>query len=229
MVSVSDVPSALQIEAVEADAWAELQQSLPIDFRERLGIHVRRRYGATLLLAVGTRELAINRVAGLGLDSPLSEHQLDDVVSEYAAAGVPRFIIQWSPAGQPARAIEWFSDRGFVLLSRITKLYRIIDGAAPIAEREASIWVEEIEPFQGDLFEQIVAPPLGVPEGLGLGIRSTIGKPGWHFYLAYDGSRPIAGAALFSAKGRGWFGLGATLPTDRCRGAQSALLARRIR
>jgi hypothetical protein len=41
--------------------------------------------------------------------------------------------------------------------------------------------------------------------------------------------RPIAGAALYVRGQQGWFGLGATMESDRRRGAQTALLARRLR
>src|SRR4051812_7445743 len=81
LIIMKDMPSALDVEAVEANAWAELQQSLAPEFRERLGIQVRRRDGATLLLASGTRELPINRAMGLGLRVPLLESELDAVIA----------------------------------------------------------------------------------------------------------------------------------------------------
>lgn len=221
-------PTPLQIETVEADAWADLQRSLPSEFRARLGIDVRLRDNVTLLVARNTRELILNRVIGLGLSDPLSESELDAVIAEYASAGVARFMIQWSPAGQPANAEDWFAARGFTLLSKITKLYRLIDDAEPAFVLPPELRIDEIGPRDGERFEEIVAAPLGVPEGLGPGIRSTLGTPGWKYYLAYAGERPVAGAALYARDGRGWCGLGATLPAERGRGAQTALLRRRI-
>ncbi len=225
---MAEIPTPIQVETIEADAWIDLQRSLPSEFRERLGIDVRHRNGLTLLFASNTRELIINRVMGLGLSEPFSETVLDTIVAEYTSAGVSRFMIQWSPAGQPANAADWFAERGFTLLSKITKLYRLIDGAEPAVALSAELRIDEIGPRDGELFEEIVAAPLGVPEGLGPGIRSTLGKPGWKYYLAYDGDRPIAGGALYVQDGRGWCGLGATLQADRGRGAQTALLCRRL-
>jgi hypothetical protein len=89
--------------------------------------------------------------------------------------------------------------------------------------------VREIGPDDAQTFENVVAAPLGVPDGLGVGIRSTIGLPGWRFYLVYDGHRPIAGSALYVQGRMAWCGLGATIESDRRRGAQAALLARRLR
>jgi hypothetical protein len=224
----SATPSAYQVEAIEAAAWADLQRSLPMALREQLGVTVHDRSGATLLLASGSRELAINRVIGLGLQKPLSRFELDGVVAEYTRAGVERFIIQWSPAALPSQATAWFSERGFINVSSIAKMYRQVDATAQPPAIDTALRVEEIDAQHADVFECVVAPALGVPVGLGPGIRSTIGKPGWRFYLAYDGSRPVAGAALHVQEGGGWLGLGATLLDDRGRGAQTALLARRI-
>jgi hypothetical protein len=125
-------------------------------------------------------------------------------------------------------AREWFLQRGFTVLPRpITKLYRRAEAIHGLVA-DPLLTVTEIGPSDAQTFEDLVAVPLGVPEGLGPGIRSTIGLPGWRFYLVHDGHRPIAGSALY-VKGRmAWCGLGATIESDRRRGAQAALLARRL-
>ena len=54
------------------------------------------------------------------------------------------------------------------------------------------------------------------------------GRPGWRLYLAYDGQTPIASGAAFAQYGVAWFGMDATLTDFRRRGAQTALINRRI-
>jgi hypothetical protein len=227
-LSVNEARVEQELESTEAEAWVQLQLSLPVEIRRRLGIDVRRRDDAVLFIATGSRELAINKVMGLGLRTPLTEHALDTMIAEYAAAGVQRFIIQWHPNAHPAEALGWFSSRGFVLLSRTAKLCRPISEDAP-PDLESSLQIDEIAPNEAEIFESVVARPLGVPLGLEAGIRSTLGHPGWRYYLARDAGRPIAGGAFFARGQHAWFGLGATIDTDRRRGAQSALLARRMR
>jgi hypothetical protein len=226
--SSSHAPSAADIELIEAEAWAELQINLPADFRTSLGIDVQHRRGGVLLIAGKSPTLTINRVIGLGLAQPLTENELDEVIHDYAAAGAERFIVQWSPVAQPALAHDWFIAHGFTVLARpITKVYRRA-GAVHAIVADPLLSVTEIGPHDAQVFEDVVAAPLGVPEGLGPGIRSTIGLPGWRFYLVYDGHRPIAGAALYVKGHMAWCGLGATIESDRRRGAQAALLARRL-
>ena len=220
-----DVPSAAEIELIEAEAWAELQLGVSREFQSRLGISVQRRSGAVLLLASGSLTLPINRVIGLGLLAPLSEKELDAIIAEYAAAGVARFIVQLSPAAEPANIPEWLLERGFTMLARkIAKVYRRADPSPKVLMADPRLTVAEIGPSDAVMFEQVVAAALGVPDGLGEGIRSTIGLPGWRYYFVLDDDRPIAGAALYVRGRVAWCGLGATIESDRRRGAQSALL-----
>jgi hypothetical protein len=68
----------------------------------------------------------------------------------------------------------------------------------------------------------------GFPELANAWVASLVGKPGWHHYMAFDGDEPAAAAALFVHEGIGWCGFAATDTRFRKRGAQSALIARRI-
>jgi GNAT superfamily N-acetyltransferase len=57
---------------------------------------------------------------------------------------------------------------------------------------------------------------------------SVVGRARWHVYLALEDDRAIGAGTLFVHDGVGYLGMGATLPEHRKRGAQSALLARRL-
>ena len=59
-------------------------------------------------------------------------------------------------------------------------------------------------------------------------LASLVGRPGWHVFVAFDGGTPAAAAAMFVRGEAAWFDWAATDPAFRRRGAQSALLRRRI-
>jgi hypothetical protein len=63
----------------------------------------------------------------------------------------------------------------------------------------------------------------------GPSLGAAIGSPGWHHYLGYDGTHPVAVGALFVDGGIGWLGFGATVASHRNRGGQGAMMGRRIR
>lgn len=225
---MDDVPSAADIEHIEAEAWSELQTSLPRELKHRLGIRVARIGGGVVLLAKHSDTLAINRAVGLGLGGGCCDADLEAVAAEYAADDIARFVIQWSPAASARYTPDWFAARGFTVLSRMAKVYRRAATAVNEFSFDPRLVVTEIDPGEAELFEQIVARPLGVPPEMGPGVRSTVGHPGWRHYVVRDGGRPIAGAALYARGAHAWLGLCATVESDRGRGAQMALLARRL-
>ncbi|HEY4216478.1 MAG TPA: hypothetical protein VGM67_05040 [Gemmatimonadaceae bacterium] len=228
MTADTHKPPAAAFEAIEAEAWAELQLGFPDDAKRALGIRVERIDDGVLVIAGKTPVLALNHAVGLGFSAPLSAPRLDEIVKAYAAAGAERFAIAWSPDGEPRDMPAQFLARGFALLSSWAKLWRSTALALPAIEVDPALRTVEIGPEHGAAYECVVGEALGVSCDLRHGIRSTLGQPNWHYYMTFDGDRPIAGGASFIRGEHAWFGLAATQDGDRRRGAQSALLARRI-
>jgi hypothetical protein len=221
-------PSPAAIEHIEAAAWTDLQLSLPAAFRRQWDVDVIAIGSAAALRASRADVLTINRVIGLGHGQPVTAATLDQLINWYATAGTHRFVIQWSPEAQPTTTVDLLVARDFKAVSYWSSLWRPLSLALPEAA-ESDVIVKEIGLAEATVFEEVVAQPLGVPAALGPGVRSTIGKPGWRFYLAYADGAPIAGAASYSEGGGAWLGIAGTREEFRNRGAQTALLTRRIR
>jgi GNAT superfamily N-acetyltransferase len=75
----------------------------------------------------------------------------------------------------------------------------------------------------------VIAVAFGLPAVIGDWLAALVGRPGWTFFLAEDGGRPVCAAGLFVDAATAWLGFGGTLPEHRGRGAQGALFAARIR
>jgi len=173
-----------------------------------------------------TMELALNRVYALGIATPLIPARLDALVHEFLLAGSPRFLISWAPIALPAEATRWFEERAF---RRIISIARLTRRTAPDLAATSSLDVVEARPDDAEQFGAIAALGNGLSPEYAPGFSSTMGRPGWRHYFAVDGTRPVATAALLVEGDVAWAGLASTLPADRRRGAQSTLLARRIR
>ena len=219
---------AAEIEHIEAEAWAQLHLALAPTLSDQLHCEVKRYGRALSVRTAGADAPSGNRTIGLGLERELTEDQLSAIVSWYADAGIKRWLLEWSPEGRPGVAEQWFAQHGGRAMTPTLKFWRRLNGSVPLLDRSA-LTVVEIGMAQAVAFENIVAEALGVPRQMASVVRSTVGHEHWHFYLALDGTRPIAGAAMFAHGGGAWFGLGATVSSDRNRGAQTALLARRLR
>jgi hypothetical protein len=225
---VSLLRLAADIEHIEAEAWAQLHLALPAAFRSQVGCQVTR-YGAALSVRTAGADVASgNRTIGLGFEPELTEDQLSEIISSYAAAGIRRWLLEWSPEAQPRAAETWFAREGARPMTPTVKLWRNLSQGVP-AVGQSAVVVVEIDKANARTFQETVAEALGVPRIMAPVVRSTIGHEHWHFYLALEGERAIAGAAMFVRGEGAWFGLSATIPSDRERGAQTALLARRLR
>jgi GNAT superfamily N-acetyltransferase len=165
----------------------------------------------------------LNRIVGLGLDGPATEQQLDDAIA--AMAGL-RYYVSVSPDSEPAGIGDWLLARGFEPSWGWMQFQRGLD-PLPV---ETSLDLTEIGPERGDDFGRLLCAVYGLPEGLAPICAALPGKPGWHCWLALaDDGEPAAAAALYVTEGAGYLGLAGTVPQQRGRGAQSALLAVRIR
>lgn len=213
---------------MEAEVFAQLQLALPRDLKTQLGMLALRRGPAVSLLTPGADVATVNRTIGLGFDSEMDDAALSSICAEYASAGVPRWLLQWSPEASPRQADELFARHGGRPKTPVAKMWGSLDNEPPPASCGV-LRIEEIGRENAALFRAVVAPSLGFPDIIAPLAGSTIGHHAWHHYLVFDGVEAIAGAAMFHTDRGAWLGLAATLPHARGRGAQKVLIARRLR
>jgi hypothetical protein len=167
-----------------------------------------------------------NRIVGCGLDGPVAREELRDGLGRYRAAGLKRFGIQLSPAAQPGEVSQWLGQEGLIKRDNWTKVYR---GNGIVAEVQTDLEIEPVSYRDANAVGSIACEAFAMPTQLAPWIASLVGRPNWYHYLAWEGTTPLAVAALFVHGQVGWLGIAGTLATARRRGAQSALMARRIR
>lgn len=179
---------------------------------------------AVAVAAAGIDELACNRVQGPDLDRALAGGALDRAIAFYRQAGVRRFFVQVHPGAEAV--VPRLEARGFRPHNRWAKLYR---GAVPPPEVPTDLRIVTIGPERALEFGRIVHGAFGWRGPVDAWMAGLVGRPGWAHYLALDGDEPVATAGLFIAGEWAWLGPAATTAAHRGRGAQRALLARRIR
>jgi hypothetical protein len=223
---MNEIELARAIEWGEAAAYADLYASAPAPIAARLGVRVARLGSAVCLIAPGTELLLFNRVLGLGLDEPVTEECLDTIIAEYRSAGVSDFAIPLCPQAQPAADLaDWLRVRGLLPRDRWSKVIRG-SKSAPVVE--TNLRVLRIEKENAGTFGRILCEVLALQPSLGEWVAETVGRAGWRHYIAVDGRSAVACGALFVSRPIGWLGMGATLTSYRRRGAQSAIMGRRI-
>jgi hypothetical protein len=221
----SAVDEANAAERIEAQAFTSWHESAPTGFAAEFGVRVVRIGDAVAQVAEKVPFTLYNRVLGLGTLEPATPAMFVALASVYDPAGV-RYAVVVSPEAEPPQLLRWLEERGFTPRFRDAKWVRGTDSAPDIGTslRIVQIRREHAADFArvaGTVFEE-------APEHWPW-LASTVEQPGWRHYLAIDGDTPVATAAMFVRNGAAWAGWGATLESHRGRGAQGALLARRIR
>jgi hypothetical protein len=213
------------LELHEADALERFHASAHGPAARALGVATHRLGSARLLCASDLDILAYNRVVGLGVGSTVDDEMLETVIEWYRDAAVKRFFIQLSPPVATPDLVGRLAQRGFTHHNNWVKLYR---DASPPLETHTDLRIEKVGPEQANAFGEIFVEAFDHTPDMIPWLAGLVGQEGWMHYIAFDGDLPVATAAMYLANGMSWFDFAATLDVARGRGAQSALIARRI-
>ena len=218
-----------ELEEIERLALADLHAAAPEDLRQRLGLRLEEIEGALVSIAAAEPSILLNRTLGLGLDRPATATAVERITQAYLDAGIGRFFVQLVPGARPADLLQdWLGAAGLVEARAWMKFTR--DASSPPAPlpSPAALDVRPIGPEHGPDFARIAARAFDLSPAAEPLIAALALRPGWHLYMSFAGDRPAGTGALFVAGEVGYLDWGATDPTHRRQGGQSAVLRRRI-
>jgi GNAT superfamily N-acetyltransferase len=162
-----------------------------------------------------------NRIHLRGTDGGLTREGLAQLCGLFAAAGVGRFFVWLTPGPDMEVVRGWLAESGMARNPHVA--YPTLARPAGAAEHVPS----DIE--VRELAAEDVARTLASIDGASFpDFRRLVGAPGFFHYVAHDGGRPIGSAALQVHDDVGHLCMAFTAEADRRRGAQQALIARRI-
>jgi hypothetical protein len=205
------------LERAERDALVDLYRAADP------GMEVRAEHvgGATVLLAPGLPPF-FNRAFAFGIDEHIPEDGIDEVVARLRSASKQHYV--QPPPGATALE-ERLSRHG---LSSGWAWAKVIRGAEPPPEIPTSLEIRELDRSEADRFGAVVTAAFGLPTSILPWTGSIVGRPGWHAYGAFEDDALVGAGALYIEGDVGWLGLAGTLSFHRRRGAQGALMVRRI-
>jgi len=214
------------VEFGEARAYSEMFAAVSPAFAREHGLQVAR-FGSAIAVNIKTApQVFCNRILGLGLREAVTDDLLDRTLAHLKGACGGNYQVQISPAAQPDDLEARLLARGLHRTNAWMKLYR---DAAPPPDSSTPYRIELIDSRYITAFAELVRETFGMPPQLKPLFAGPLGRPDWHYYLAFDGERPVGSGVLFAHGGIGHLNMGATHPDYRRRGIQRALIARRIR
>ena len=134
---------------------------------------------------------------------------------------VTRSFVWLSPGPGIERVREWLVRLAFVKVPWTRYPTLLHSGELPSQEASPLV-VREIGS------RDIASAGSGLADVMMSGFAESVGREGFHHYMAFDGDRPIAVAALAVFEDVGYLTHAATEEAFRRRGAQSALIAHRV-
>lgn len=163
----------------------------------------------------------MNRVYLCGAEAGMDRETVPRLIDLFASEGVSRFFVWLSPGPDMETARGWLGENGLsrVRWTRYPTLCRTVD--VPV-QFETDFAIREVGA------DEIASARAQLGETLWPGFAQVAGREGFFHYMAFDGERPVAIAALCIFEDIGYLMAAATAEADRKRGAQQALIARRI-
>jgi hypothetical protein len=163
-----------------------------------------------------------NRLHLCGAEPGLTADGMAGLQKLFADAGIGRYFVWISPGPNIEVVRRWLADAGFRrrpyvhYLTLAQEARQTVPAATGFDVREVD--AQEVERLSGKL-DGVIWPEY---------LRS-LGAPGVHHFMAFEGERPVASAMLCAFKGLGYLSMALTAEPFRRRGAQSALIAERMR
>jgi hypothetical protein len=210
----------------EAEAHLNYFQCAPLEFSRPFRLEARRIGSLWVSIIPIVDSIRYNRIFGFGMFEPPTESMLDEAIAFFQNAGCKNYTIMVGTTAQPAPYLEWLTARGFTQSHRSwAKMYR---GNEPPPAIRTDLRVEKIGIDQADAYASVVQSAFEMAHLYRPLIRGSVGRPGWHHYVAFDGKKPVVASSMFVNGDVAWLGFAGTLQTHRKRGGQNAMFARRI-
>jgi ribosomal protein S18 acetylase RimI-like enzyme len=195
---------------------------------------VRARFGVTAITLGGGVCLAMSRdpsgywskTLGLGLTEPVTADLVKEVLAFYETYGGSSATIQIAPAALPEDWAEVAEEHGLEQGHSWVKLAR--DGSRTVTPGETSLRVGRVDRADVPEWAHVLLEGFGMPHELDPVFGETVDDDLVQV-AAWDGDQMVAAASVFISGGAAQMSGAATLPTHRGAGAQSAMIALRLR
>ena len=184
--------------------------------------------GVSVIWLASYEDASFSTISGLGA-APDPDTMLENTIERCRAAGVKVIGLVSHPDLDSQINQEWLAARGFESYYDEQIWWRSLDGVAPQAEPRG-VRIERATTDDRETFAAVLNEGFGgrSDAGLGRAFAHVIGKSGWIHYLVYVDDQPGAASALFIADRVADCFIAATRPAARQRGAQTALINRRL-
>ncbi len=162
-----------------------------------------------------------NRVLLRGREDGVEAASVARWIDLFGQHGVKKFFVWLSPGPDMEEVRGWLEAHGLSRRPYVRYPTLLRDGKAPAPFR-TDLRIREVTS------DEIASAREALGETIWPGYLRSAGRDGFFHYMAFDGTRPVATAALAIFDGLAYLLSASTVEADRKRGAQQALIAARL-
>lgn len=225
--------SPIILEQAEAEEMYEFEAGVPEDRRARWGVEATRLGGGVVLAMRDDSSDYWSKALGFGFNEPITLRMMEQVIAFYRERDVRQATIQIAPSVIPSNWRAICETLAFEPGDFIRKLGCGIETAV---EASAGVTLDDgltvgpVTPDEAAEWADVMPRAMGVPhQGMQDMAAASVVRAGWHPFAVRESGSIVATATLRVQGQVGSLFAGCTLPQARGRGAQSALIAARVR
>ncbi|MDX3771187.1 MULTISPECIES: GNAT family N-acetyltransferase [unclassified Streptomyces] len=227
-----DIP-AIILERAEAEEMYEFEGGVPEALREKWGVASTRLGGGVVLAMRDDVSDYWSKALGFGFDEPVTLSLMEQVIAFYRERGVRLATVQLAPSVVPNDWPAICEALGLEPSDIIRKLGCDIETAVKASESvtlDDGLTVGPVTPDEAAAWADVMPRAMGMPhQGMQDMAATSVVRDGWHPFAVRESGSIVATATLRVQGEVGSLFAGCTLTEARGRGAQSALIAARIR
>jgi GNAT superfamily N-acetyltransferase len=163
----------------------------------------------------------LNRVYLCGTEAGMEPDGIARLIDLFRSEGVKRFFVWLSPGPDMEVVRRWLEESGLSRIRRTGYPTLCRKGHSPV-QSSTDLEIRQVS------VQEIAAASAQLGETMWPEYAKSAGEDGFFHYMAFDDSRPVAIATLCVFEDLGYLMAAATAESHRKRGAQQALIAKRI-
>jgi hypothetical protein len=219
------VTTVAAYEEHEIRAWRDLAEAAA---ERMLSGHIPTGEGGDLFLTAspGCSVYPFNRTLGLGCRGPVTAEAIANVTAWYEERGIDSFWLQLGKEAAPGDVKKWLGPGRFA--HSYVSVLLACRRPSSVTIARSSLEIRRIGEESAAVFGRVAAKAFRWPSAAEELAASTVGRDGWHHYLAYDGSTAVGCGAAYYSDGLAWIGFAGVISSHRRSGCHAQLISHRI-
>lgn len=198
------------LEQTDIDAWAWMYQHIPASYQQQFGFGVENVENIPILYCQKIPFRHFSTPQRLGIVSPMTSQQLEDVLGVFAKHDIRNFYIHTTPFFEPADFASKLRAKNLRHLESWERIWRDNKPLTEVVPLPEGSVVEEVKAASANEWADFIDAVYHMPTKVWL--LNLLGKEGFHSYIFRRNGKIVAARTMIIQDGNAWSGIDAPVP-----------------